>query len=389
MTRYKTWTLTDLASDVWLDSFAVSNDSLRLPTPHDWSIRKRTLRGGLRDSIDLIEVHNGALSFAVLPTRGMGLWRGEYRGNYLGWKAPVQGPVHPRHVNTEARGGLGWLTGFDEWLCRCGLVSNGPPGEDAGAKLTLHGRIANVPAHLVEVRVNLDPPHELSVVGQVDESELFYPRLRLTTTLTTVPGSNRLAIHDVVENHGSQPAEMQLLYHCNVGPPFLEAGSRVIAPIREMAPQTKRAAEGIDTYDTYAGPVSGFAEQVYLYHLLGDAHGKALALLYNVAADRGFAVRFNVRELPCFTVWKNTGAVEDGFVTGLEPATNFPNFKAFERQQGRVKTLQPGGRWEASWSVEAFDTHDGVTAALKEITALQAKTRAVIHRTPQASFSPS
>src|SRR5262249_21867995 len=154
MTRTKTWTLTDTASDVWLDSFAVGNDSLRLPTPHDWSIRKRTLRGGVRDGIDLIEIHNGALSFAVLPTRGMGLWRGEYRGHYLGWKSPVQGPVHPKFVEQSLRGGIGWLSGFDEWLCRCGLHSNGPPGEDNGSKLTLHGHIANTPANLVEVRVN-------------------------------------------------------------------------------------------------------------------------------------------------------------------------------------------------------------------------------------------
>jgi hypothetical protein len=387
MTRIKSWTLTDVASDVWLDSFAVGNDSLRLATPHDWSIRKRTLRGGLRDGVDLIEVHNGALSFAVLPTRGMGLWRGEYRGNYLGWKAPVQGPVHPKFVEQSLRGNIGWLSGFDEWLCRCGLHSNGPPGEDNGTKLTLHGRIANSPANLVEVRVNLDPPHELSITGHVEESELFYPHLRLTATAATIPGSNRVVIRDVVENRGVQPAEMQFLYHCNIGPPFLEAGSRVVAPIREMAPQTSRAAEGIDTYDTYAGPTTGYSEQVYLYHLHGDASGRTMALLYNAAADRGFAIRCNVRELPCFTVWKNTAAVEDGYVTGLEPATNFPNFKAIERQNGRVKLLPPGGRWEATWSLEVFDAHDGVTGALKEIAGLQAHGRAVIHRTPQAKFS--
>ena len=67
MTRFKSWILTDVLNDVWLDSLAVSNDSLRLATPYDWSIRKRTLRGGRRDGIDLVEVHNGALSFAALP----------------------------------------------------------------------------------------------------------------------------------------------------------------------------------------------------------------------------------------------------------------------------------------------------------------------------------
>jgi hypothetical protein len=397
MTRFKSWILTDVGNDVWLDSFAVGNDSLRLPTAHDWSIRKRTLRGGLRDGVDLIEVHNGALSYALLPTRGMGLWRGEYRGNYLGWKAPVLGPVHPKFVQMGDRGGLGWLTGFDEWMCRCGLASNGPPGEDVftdkygnttRTPLTLHGRIANRPAHFVEVKVNLDPPYELSVSGEVEEGGLFYPNLRLITTCTTVPGSHRLIIHDVIENRNALPAEVQLLYHCNVGPPFLEAGSRIVAPARLLAPRDPRAAEGIETYDTYAGPHAGFTEQCYYYELLGDSAGRTVAMLYNAAGDRGLAVRFNRQELPCFTVWKNTGAVEDGYVTGLEPATNYPNPKAFERQQGRVRLLAPGSRRECTWSLEVCDSAPGVAGVLKEIVTLQAQARAVIHRQPLAGLAP-
>jgi hypothetical protein len=397
MTRLKTWTLTDTAGDVWLDTFAVANDSLRLATPHDWSIHKRTRRGGLRDGVDVIEVHNGALSYAVLPTRGMGLWRGAYRGNFLGWRSPVAGPVHPQFVSLTDRGGIGWLAGFDEWLCRCGLASNGPPGEDvvtdkdgrtSRSQLTLHGRIANLPANHVEVRVGLDPPYELSVSGVVEEAGLFLGHLRLTATVTTVPGSNRLRMHDVVENRSAQPAEMEMLYHCNVGPPFLEAGSRVVAPVREMAPLTPRAAQGIDTFDTYAGPTVGFTEEVFVYDLLGDGAGGTMALLYNAAADRGLAVRFNRGELPCFTVWKNTAAVEDGYVTGLEPATNFPNFRGFERKQGRVRVLPPGGRWECSWSIEVFDSKEAVAGALAEVAKLQAHGRETVHRTPQPRFSP-
>jgi hypothetical protein len=396
VTRYKTWTLTDVGNEVWLDSFAVGNDNLRLATPHDWSVRKRTLRGGLRDGIDLIEVHNGALSYAVLPTRGMGLWRGEYRGNFLGWRSPVLGPVHPRHVPLGDNHGMGWLAGFDEWLCRCGLASNGPPGEDVctdrGGRtrrtpLTLHGRIANLPAHWVEVRVNLDPPFELTVTGAVQEASLFGPHLCLTASFTTAPGSNRLVVHDVVENRSAEPAEMQMLYHCNVGPPFLEAGSRVVMPVREMAPLTGRAAEGIDTFDTYAGPQAGFAEQVYAYDLLADA-GRTLALMFNRTADRGLVLRLNHSELPCFTVWKNTAAVEDGYVTGLEPGTNFPNFKTFERQQGRVRVLPPAGRWQCTWSLEVLDTTAAVSGALAEVVTVQSHERAVIHRTPQPRFSP-
>jgi hypothetical protein len=396
MTRYKTWILTDAHGDVWLDSFSASNDSLRLPTPFDWSIRKRTLKGGLRDGIDLIEVHNGALAFSVLPTRGMGLWHADYHGLSLGWRSPVEGPVHPKYVNLNDRGGLGWLAGFDELLCRCGLSSNGPPGEDvwtdaAGAtqkaELTLHGRIANLPANAVEVSVNLDPPYELCVTGVVEEAALFFPQLQLTTTYATVPGSSRVVIHDRVTNRGARPAEMQMLYHTNLGPPFLEAGSRVLAPIREMAPLTPRAAEGVGTYETYGPPTPGFAEQVYAYDLLADDRGMTLALLTNAAADKAVCLRFPTRELPCFTVWKNTMALEEGYVTGLEPATNYPNFRGYERKQGRVPVLPPGGVWDCRWSVEAADTASGVVALQKEVAALQAHAKATVHRAPVARFS--
>ena len=132
--------------------------------------------------------------------------------------------------------------------------------------------------------------------------------------------------------------------------------------------------------------MAGFAEQVYCYEPLADDHGRTLALLYNAAADKGMVVRFNRNELPCFTVWKNTGALEDGYVTGLEPATNFPNFKSFERQQGRVRTLPPGGRWEASWSIEIRDSAASVSEALAEIVSLQSQAKPVIHKQPHPRF---
>jgi hypothetical protein len=397
VTRYQSWILTDTAHECWVESFGIDQGSVRLSTPAPWSIHKRTLRGGLSEGVDVVEVHNGGLGYTLLPSRGMGLWRGEYHGTFIGWRAPVRGPVHPRHINLAERGGLGWLSGFDEALCRCGLAWNGPPGEDtyvdkAGRShrdsLTLHGRIANQPAHYVEVRVGLDQPHELTVIGQVEEGGLFFPHLQLTASATTVPGSNRLVLHDVIDNLGATPAEMQLLYHCNFGPPLLEAGSRVLVAIGEMAPRDARAADGLATWDTFGGPAAGFAEQVYYFDVLGDTAGKTLALLYNRSADRGLVLRYNRKELPCFAVWRNTAAQEDGYVTGLEPGTNFPNLRTFERQQGRVVTLPPGGRWECTLSLELHDTAAGVAAAQQEVATLQAHGPARVHPSPQGGFSP-
>jgi hypothetical protein len=80
----------------------------------DWSISKRTLSGGPSDGVDVVDLNNGELSMSILPTRGMGLWRGSYHGIPIGWNSPVARPVHPSLVNLEARGGLGWLGGFNE-----------------------------------------------------------------------------------------------------------------------------------------------------------------------------------------------------------------------------------------------------------------------------------
>lgn len=392
----RSWILTDVVHDIWMETFAISNMQLNLSSPHGWSVKKRTLRGGRRDGIDVIEVHNGDLAFSILPTRGMGLWRGEYHGNFLGWHAPFHGPVHPEFVDQSGNGGLGWLAGFDEWLCRCGLAFNGPPGEDrfqtksgqeVAQNVTLHGRIANTPAHFVEVRVSLEAPHEISVIGHVEEGHLFGGRLHLCSMITTVPGSNRLVIHDTIENRSAQPAESQLLYHCNLGGPFLEAGSRVVAPFEEMSPLTPRAAEGMDTYEVYASPTVGFQEQVYCYKPMANSNGESLAMLYNKNGHRGFVVRYNTKSLPCFTVWKNTGALEDGYVTGLEPATNYPNFRNFERSQGRVVSLPPGGKYETNLILEVFDTKAGVDGVLQEIAQLQARGKTKVHRQPQAHVS--
>ncbi len=96
----------------------------------------------------------------------MGLWKARLGELQLGWRSPVHGPVHPALVNLADEGGLGWLRGFDELLCRCGLESNGAPEYHANGTLRygLHGRIANTPAHKVQVTVDGDTG-EIAVVG--------------------------------------------------------------------------------------------------------------------------------------------------------------------------------------------------------------------------------
>ena len=108
-----TFILSDSSSEVWVDALEIDAPALGLGEIEPFSVKKHTLRGGRREGVDLIVVDNGALRFSVIPSRGMGLWKGWYRGDRLGWDSPIgDGPVNPALVNSAQHGGLGWLEGF-------------------------------------------------------------------------------------------------------------------------------------------------------------------------------------------------------------------------------------------------------------------------------------
>lgn len=365
---------------------------VKLPSGHDWAIRWTVLEDGTSAGVEVFELKNGPLSIWVSPTRGMGIWKAEYKGIPIGWESPVRRLTHPRFVDLKSRNGLGWLDGFNELLCRCGLAFNGPPGNDPGAKspiesdLTLHGRIANLPAHDREIDVEEDT-NSLRITGTVDECTMFGPQLRLESTVRTVVGSHSFDVIDEVTNLGGAPTEFELLYHNNIGEPFLEAGSKILVPSAEIAPRDARAAEGLATYDTYLGPTPGYAEQCYFYRLIGDAAGETVVLLRNAKGDLGLSLRFSTRQLPCFTTWKCTQSEKDGYVTGLEPGTNFPNHKSFERKMGRVISLEPGQTYSTKLRFSIHASKSEVAAVEKEIAQLQSQQEPKIHPQPAKGWS--
>jgi galactose mutarotase-like enzyme len=318
----------------------------------------------------------------------MGLWRASLAGDSevptIGWKSPVRGPVHPAFVDLGEPSGVGWLDGFDELLARCGLESNGAPEFDdqtGRLKHPLHGRIANRPAHHVELTIDTDR-EEIKLTGIVEETRFHFLKLRMTSTLTTKFGSSAVHIHDEVQNFSASPTTMQLLYHVNFGLPLLDGGARVVAPVRTLVPRNARAASGLKTWDSYGAPEPGFEEMVYFFDLHAAADGQTRTLLKNAHATRGVSLVFNTRQLPCFTVWKNTTGEPDGYVTGLEPGTNYPNPRSFETARKRVVELAGGAKQAFDLALEIHGSSQEVTAAEAAIAKIQSGREPKIHPQP-------
>ncbi len=333
----------------------------------DW----RTLVSGRSSGVQLLTVDTGRLKATVIPTRGMGLWKAWSDEFQIGWDSPVRGPVHPALVPLEDPSGVGWLEGFDELLVRCGLSSNGAPEFDSNGKLLwpLHGRIANQ----IATRLWLEIDEErgiLDVVGIVPETRFLVNNLVLETRYRFRYGQSEIEIMDKVTNASSMPATMQLLYHINIGSPILEAGSEVFVASKKVIPRDQRAADGFDCWSKCGGPTVGYAEQVYFIEPVADRNGFAEAAIVNSLKDRGLSVTFEVSTLPFMTFWKNTAALQDGYVVGIEPATGYPNPRSTEAKHDRLIPLPANGSITFSMKLQPLNGSTAVEKSLARIKSV-------------------
>jgi hypothetical protein len=374
-------TLTSAARNVRLDTWQLTHRDFDFKSAAPWSVQKYTLHGGKQEGVDVIVVNNGKLTFTVVPTRGMGVLKVELGDVRLGWDSPVKEVVHPQFVNLESRGGLGWLEGFNEWMVRCGLEFAGHPGRDkfvnnvgdeAEMDLTLHGKVANIPASEVEVVIDRDAPHRIRIRGRVDERMFYGPKLELWTEISTEPGANTYRIEDTLTNHGAFEQEYQIIYHANYGPPLLGQGAKFVGAVKQVVPFNAHAAKGLDNYAEYAAPTRGFIEQVYCLYPFADSDNRTTIMLQNAAADRAVTMRFSVADLPYVTLWKNTNAIDEGYVTGLEPGTGFPYNRRVERKFGRVPKLGPHAQTRFAIDFAVHASKDEVGRAAAEVARIQA-----------------
>ena len=115
--------------------------------------------------------------------------------------------------------------------------------------------------------------------------------------------------------------------------------------------------------------------------------GRTVAMLRNKAGDKGVALRYPLAQLPCFTLWKNTAGLREGYVTGLEPGANYPNPRPFEKARGRVLTIPVDGRHVAETVLEILADRDAVAEVEAEVGRLQAKAAPVVHQSPKEPFT--
>ena len=112
-------------------------------------------------------------------------------------------------------------------------------------------------------------------------------------------------------------------------------------------------------------------------------------MLADAKRGRGLAVHFKTSTLPWFILWKNCGDIADGYVAGLEPATNFPNPRGFEQQHDRVVSLDGGKTASFRVTLSPLSSRESVQQATDMIRKINDDQSISVNvsRTPRSDWS--
>jgi hypothetical protein len=148
------------------------------------------------------------LEFTVVPEKDLDIFEAAYQGRSLCWHSPA-GIVHPAYYDDR---NVQWLKRFaGGLLTTCGNGYAGPPCEDQGEELGLHGAISNTSAEQVNWREEWkDDELLLTISGKVRENRVFGTNLFMHRTIQTSLAGRSLRLTDRIENEGSEDAHLSL-----------------------------------------------------------------------------------------------------------------------------------------------------------------------------------
>ncbi len=305
------------------------------------SIRKYFLADGPAMNMRAADIDTGGgLSLTVLPDRGMDISLASYKGINISYLT-CTGEINPAFFEPE---GVGWLRTYTAGLLTtCGLTYLGPPVKDGDEELGLHGRYSTIPVRQLSDNSRWEgDKYILELSGITEEARIFGDKIRLSRKISAIAGESRFFIDDNVENFGFSDSPFTILYHINIGFPFLDAHSKFSVSAHESYPRDPEAAKGLARKSEFSAPIPNFKEQVFTYRVKPDQEGFGRAELVNEMLEGGLKlyVKFNHDELPFLTQWKMAGQGE--YVLGIEPC-NVPceNRKSL-RDKKMLPMLAPG-----------------------------------------------
>lgn len=292
---------------------------------------------GRSSALRAFDVKNGMLNFQVLADKCLDVGQFSYKGinmNFLS-KPGLQGRNHYDTNGEEAlrsiMGGLFFTAGMEN-VCA--------PYSSGGKDYPMHGRVRTTPAEHIcsDCRWEADE-YVLSVSGEMREAELFGENMVLRRKIETRFGSKTVTLTDEIENESFRSEPLMLLYHINMGYPFLDEGVRLYIPTRSVKARDEASAGHEGEYDRMDAPKENEPEYVFIHEPVQNEEGKVVLAVVNEALQLGLKIEYTAEFLPYFMEWKSTAAGD--YVIGLEPSNSSVYGRGFHEGNGTLHMLEP------------------------------------------------
>ena len=242
----------------------------------------------------LIYVANGTLHVVLAESNALDVLRLWYRGVNVGFVSKNGLYTAPDDFLHSFPCGMLYTCGLDA----IGGVEGHP----------VHGRIHSIPAEVKELRAN---EAGVRIVAEIRDTALFGENLVVTRTIETAAESAELKLTDRIENRAFRDEKYCLLYHVNVGWPFVDVGAVLKGNFVESRPRTPLAAREKAKMLVVEPPADNFEEACY-FHRTRDG----VVSLVNKKLGLAFTVRSSLKK---FVEWKSRASGD--YVIGLEPCT--------------------------------------------------------------------
>ncbi|WP_261131568.1 aldose 1-epimerase family protein [Bacillus sp. Marseille-Q3570] len=309
------------------------------------------LLDGREKGVEQIQVRTGSgLTAYVTPTKGFDISLAEYGGVPLSWQSP-NGDCHPFFFNPV---GKGWLrSASGGLLMTCGLSQVGTPSRavsDENTKLGLHGRAHHTPAKLISAEGYWEnDEYRMILKGDVEETGMFVPNLRLKREIHFKLGENRFSLKDEVENIGFQSAPHMILYHFNFGFPLMDEDTMVHFPSKKVESIDKDVSQ--TDYDNWQNPEANIQEKVYYHRDIKSMEGRHnwsqvtifnphFPTPFNHSTPLSVTLKWCTDTLPNLIEWKMPG--EKMHVLGIEPSNCLVEGQEAEQENETLVYLEPG-----------------------------------------------
>jgi hypothetical protein len=324
-------------------------------------VRPLTYHEGRSRGLNAVEIKNGCLELTALADKCLDVSALSYKGvnlNFLS-KPGLQGLNHYDTNGEEAIRSI--MGGF---FFTAGLESICAPCTIDGVDYPMHGRIRTTPGEHICTDASWEgDDYVLTAQAEMREAALFGENLVLRRSIRTVYGSKSFTVTDEIENESFRDEPMMILYHINIGYPFLDEGTRLYIPTNKVTPRNSDAEGHEAEYDRMDPPKDLEPEYVFIHDIQADKDGNVTVMAVNEKLELGLKLCYNTRYLPYFMEWKSTASGD--YVIGIEPANSSVHGRPWHEERGSVHHLAPFAKEKNELTFTILDGAEEIREAVE------------------------